>query len=253
MPTLPIVVPNAFLNQAGPIPLVQLDQDLGTMANTVNSMANGTVQIPMMAITTANVGVLTSTTAAFGSANVAGAITGTSFTGNVVITGGTAIVSGANVTTLNVSSIPALTGNAGVTITQGPASITVSGTAASALTNSLAGDVALNNTANYFDGPTANVTNSGTWFASGTVTVNDTGASADFDAKLWDGTTVIASCETQTNGATQKMSMSLSGVITNPAAAIRISVKDKTNTTGNIKFNLSGNSKDSTITAYRIG
>jgi hypothetical protein len=72
-------------------------------------------------------------------------------------------------------------------------------------------------------------------------------------AKLWDGTTVIASASfvslsTQTIGA-----ISLSGVITSPAGNLRISVRDSTTTNGHIKFNSSGNSKDSTITAVRIG
>src|SRR2546426_953355 len=37
------------------------------------------------------------------------------------------------------------------------------------ITNSLGADVALNNTANYFDGPSVAQGTSGTWFASGTV------------------------------------------------------------------------------------
>jgi hypothetical protein len=120
------------------------------------------------------------------------------------------------------------------------------------LTNSLSGDVNLNNTANYFDGPSVAQGTSGTWLVTGTVTVDDA-STAQFMAKLWDGTTVIASASfvslsTQTIGA-----ISLSGVITSPAGNLRISVRDSTTTNGHIKFNSSGNSKDSTITAVRIG
>jgi hypothetical protein len=122
----------------------------------------------------------------------------------------------------------------------------------SPITASLGADVALNNTANYFDGPSVAQGSAGTWFVSGTVTLNDTAGSADFDVKLWDGTTVISSAETQTGGASQKTAVSLSGFIASPAGNLRISVKDATSTSGNIKFNLSGNSKDSTITAIRI-
>ena len=118
------------------------------------------------------------------------------------------------------------------------------------ITNSLGADVALNNTSNYFDGPSVAQGTSGTWFASGTVTVLDASLAA-FEVKLWDGTTVIASAlisqAAGLNGA-----VSLSGFITSPAGNIRISVKDQTTTAGNIKFNASGNSKDSTITAIRI-
>jgi hypothetical protein len=122
----------------------------------------------------------------------------------------------------------------------------------SKITASLSGDVALNNTANYFDGPSVAQGTVGTWFASGTITVIDTAAGPDaFDVKLWDGTTVIASTRV---AASQNFAATatLSGVIASPAANIRISVKDATNTTGAIKFNLTGNSKDSTVSAYRI-
>lgn len=59
------------------------------------------------------------------------------------------------------------------------------------LSNSLGADVPLNNTANYFDGPSVAQGTSGTWFASGTVTCKDT-AGASFFAKLWDGASVLA-------------------------------------------------------------
>jgi hypothetical protein len=120
------------------------------------------------------------------------------------------------------------------------------------LTNSLGADVNLNNTANYFDGPSVAQGTSGTWFVSGTVTVNDA-STAVYLAKLWDGTTVIASTETVVLSTQTVGTISLSGVITSPAGNLRISVRDTTTTAGLIKFNLTGNSKDSTITAVRIG
>lgn len=120
----------------------------------------------------------------------------------------------------------------------------------SPITNSLSGDVALNNTANYFDGPSIAQGTSGTWWTDGTVTVTDTGAAVIF-AKLWDGTTVIASA-VMNCPANNSVSISLSGFLTTPAGNLRISVRDATNATGNIKFNTSGNSKDSTISAFRI-
>ncbi len=119
--------------------------------------------------------------------------------------------------------------------------------------NSLSGDVSLSNTANYFDGPSAAQGTTGTWYASGTVTCLDTASAAQFQGKLWDGTTVIDSAVISSNSALSPICMSLSGTISNPAANLRISVKDVTATSGLIKFNLSGNSLDSTITAVRIG
>lgn len=119
------------------------------------------------------------------------------------------------------------------------------------ITNSLGSDVLLNNTSIYKDGPSVAQGTAGTWFASGTVTLSSTGNDA-IAAKLWDGTTVIASGELATS-PNLSITMSLSGFIANPTGNIRISVKDPTSTAGTMSFNLSGNSKDSTVTAIRIG
>jgi myosin-crossreactive antigen len=118
-------------------------------------------------------------------------------------------------------------------------------------TASLGADVALNNTANYFDGPSVAQGTSGTWFVSGTVTVKDSSA-AEVIAKLWDGTTVIDSGGVYMTTGNGEGLIALSGVITSPAGNLRISCRDTVNTTGLIKYNQTGNSKDSTITAIRI-
>lgn len=120
------------------------------------------------------------------------------------------------------------------------------------ITNSLVANVLLNNTTAYFDGPSIAQGTVGTWFVSGTVTLIDTAGSAYFLAKLWDGTTVIASSEITTISATSQLTLSLSGGITNPAGNIRISVSDITSTSGKMLFNTSNNLKDCTISAYRI-
>ena len=124
---------------------------------------------------------------------------------------------------------------------------------ASTITNSLGADVALNNIANYFDGPSVAQGTVGTWDVSGTVTLSDTAGAAAFDCKLWDGTTVIASCRHIQNVANNPISVCLSGRLASPAGNLRISVIDISSTSGKIAFNLTGNSKDSTITAIRIG
>ena len=120
------------------------------------------------------------------------------------------------------------------------------------LTNSLGADVPLNNTANYFDGPTVAQGTDGVWFASGTVTVVDTASAAAFYAKLWDGVTVIASAANWAVGGAPGQ-ISLSGFISNPAGNIRISVRDVTTTHGFLWANATGNSKDCTLSAFRIG
>jgi hypothetical protein len=133
--------------------------------------------------------------------------------------------------------------------------ITTSGTCAvnlSALSNSLAAKVAMNNTAAYFDGPSVAQGTSGTWFASGTITALDAAGIAAVDCKLWDGTTIIASGRSTIVSVNQQTTISLSGFLVSPAANIKISCRDTTSTTGLIQFNNSGSSKDSTLTAIRI-
>ena len=107
----------------------------------------------------------------------------------------------------------------------------------------------MNNTSNYFDGPSVNQGVTGTWFASGTITLFS-GAGTNIQVKLWDGTTVIASCEVDFQSTA--VTAALSGFLASPAGNLRISARDPVRADTLIKFNVSGNSKDSTITAFRI-
>jgi hypothetical protein len=117
----------------------------------------------------------------------------------------------------------------------------------------LSGDVALNNTSTYFDGPSVAQGGTGTWWASGTVAIQSGTVGIDaIDCKLWDGTTIISSSRNDTPAANLYINTALSGFITSPAGNIRISCKDASQTTGTMHFNGSGNSKDSTISAHRI-
>lgn len=118
------------------------------------------------------------------------------------------------------------------------------------ITNSLGSDVAITVAGTYVTGPTVAQGTSGTWFASGSVTIADTTTAGNTDCKLWDGTTVISSSRMRQPISTG-ISMSLSGVITSPAGNIRISCTSNT-TTSTIVFNATGTSKDSTVTAVRI-
>lgn len=122
------------------------------------------------------------------------------------------------------------------------------------ITDSISGDVSLNNTSNYIDGPSVAQGSTGTWFAYGTVTLQDTTAGLNaFKVKLWDGTTVIDSTFAEVNGSTNNVVVvSLGGFLASPAGNLRISVNDQTTTAGKILANASGLSKDSTITAFRV-
>ncbi len=125
---------------------------------------------------------------------------------------------------------------------------------ATILTNSIAADVTCDNTGAYFTGPTVAQGTSGVWYASGTVTVKDTAGASVFDVRLWDGTTIIASCRGfQPNVAGAHVSISLSGTLSTPAGNIRISVNDASSVQGFIVASASGSGKDSTLTVFRIG
>ena len=151
----------------------------------------------------------------------------------------------ANITT-NTTNITALqTPNYGLVNGSGALGVSLS-----KITASLGADVLLNNVANFFDGPSVAQGTTGTWFASGTVTLTSTSAD-NFLCKLWDGTTVIASALTN-NVAAARITVSLSGFLASPAGNLRISCQDNSSTAGKILFNISGLSKDSTITAVRI-
>lgn len=121
----------------------------------------------------------------------------------------------------------------------------------STLTNSLGANVALNNTGLYFDGPSVAQGGTGTWFASGKVTFSAGGATS-FYAILTDGTTIIDSGAFTIAAAGYLGTISLSGYLASPANNIRIRVRDISRTDGNILFNQTGLSKDSTISVLRI-
>ena len=120
------------------------------------------------------------------------------------------------------------------------------------ITNSLSGNISLNNTANFFDGPSCAQGTAGTWLATGQVNLVDAGAGATFTIRLWDGATVIASARLNTSAANVDQTVSVSGIISAPAGNIRISCKDGSSVNGIIRFNATGDSKDSTLTVVRI-
>lgn len=124
----------------------------------------------------------------------------------------------------------------------------------SPITNSIVADVSCGATGNFAIGPTIAQGTAGTWFASGQVVANSTGGTGTaFAVKLWDGTTVIDSAYVdQTPGSNQAVQIALSGYITNPVGNIRISVASPNSNLAMVRANLSGASKDSTVTAIRI-
>lgn len=175
--------------------------------------------------------------------------------GNVQITGDTlkwwAASAAAVYTAVSLAGTQTITGNKTFSGTTTFSGSTV-GIALSTATNSLGADVEFTTNSAYIDGPSCAQGTSGIWFASGTITVRDDSTVSRTFAKLWDGTTVIASGKVYntTNGDSV---ISLSGYISSPAGNIRISAGQDSINTGRMCYNNSGAGKDCTLSVVRIG
>ena len=177
-------------------------------------------------------------------------LTITSSTGTLTISNGKTLTSS---NTLGLSGTDGSTLNIGTGGTLGTAAYTASSAyvpSATQITNSLSVDVALANTALYYDGPSVAQGSTGTWFCAGSVTVLAGTASALY-AKMWDGTTVASSTAVSLPVG-QAVDIALSGYVSAPTGNMRISVRNITATDNLIKANYSGNSKDSTISCFRV-
>lgn len=121
------------------------------------------------------------------------------------------------------------------------------------LTKATTANITSSSTSVYTDGPSVSQGTSGTWYAVGTLTIADSASSRQWMAKLWDGTTTIASAGSQAPG-TGPSSITLAGVISGPAGNLRMScIPFSPVATFAMQFNYSGNSNDCNITAIRIG
>ncbi len=124
--------------------------------------------------------------------------------------------------------------------------------AAGPIKNYLGGNVNVV-TGSFTDGPVVAQGATGTWFASGSIVLEDvTNAQNAFNVRLWDGTTVISSGTCNILSSAQQVQISLSGYLATPAGNLRISVEAANHNSAFMAFNLSGDSKDCGISAYRI-
>lgn len=119
---------------------------------------------------------------------------------------------------------------------------------ANTLVNSLGADVTL--AATYVDGPSVAQGTTGTWLATGAVSFSDSASASTVTCKLWDGTTVISSARASTAATSFLAEIHLSGVLSAPAANIKITCKASATT--KLLFNSSGESKDSTLTVVQL-
>jgi hypothetical protein len=108
-------------------------------------------------------------------------------------------------------------------------------------------------TGSFTDGPSVAQGSTGTWAVSGSVVIEDlTNAQNQFNVRLWDGTTIIASGVVNIISSYEVGMCHLSGYLATPAGNLRISVEAVNHNSAFMAFNLSGDSKDCNISAYRI-
>lgn len=149
-----------------------------------------------------------------------------------------------------------LTSQGGVWVSVAPAA----GGTLPSFSNSIGANIAISNGA-FTTGPTVAQGVVGTFLAMGTVTIKvpQTGLSTFLSIKLWDGVTVMASTGIEypvTLTGQNAISVSLSGVITNPAGNIRISAFDNIGGGGSgaaFLNSISSQGKDSTLVVVQIG
>lgn len=115
--------------------------------------------------------------------------------------------------------------------------------------DALSGNVNLNNTASYFDGPSMAQGTSGTWYVNGTITFQTLAATGvdNIRCKLWDGTTVISTTAGEAFAGDNMFTLSLSGLITSPAGNIKISCRDTTSTSGQLIASSDGATNNSSF------
>ncbi len=121
------------------------------------------------------------------------------------------------------------------------------------LTKSTTADVALTTTG-FFAGPAVSQGSSGTWLVIGSVSIsNGTVGNCTCYGQLYDTTTTVDAGVVSMSpgfGAT----MTLAGILASPAGNLQIRVASNVASASIvINFNVTGFSKDSTITAFRIG
>lgn len=174
-------------------------------------------------------------------------------------TGDVQITDGTDTTKVVAFEVSALTTATTRTITVPDANVTLGLGAATGVAQTFLGsDVNLNNTANYFNVvDTGSIGASGQkWLIRAAVCLTDTGASANFLVRIWDGSsTVYVESETTTAAAGHFALATVEAIVSLSAATtFHLSCKDPTNTTGVAKTTAGAGTanKATWITAIRL-
>ncbi|MCB8994768.1 MAG: hypothetical protein H6538_04090 [Bacteroidales bacterium] len=177
---------------------------------------------------------------------------------NSSVTSGKIIMSDGTNYIASTPTFPNSAGNVGNIITSNGTGGFTSGKLNS-VTSSFTSDVSITSANTYFNGPAVTLPE-GTWFISGTVTVQNTsGSSGEITAKLWDlGSIVVSSTESYVRSGNWVVSMTVSGVVTlSSSTTLYISVASQAGiNSGKIKaaaVNNSAGNNASMINAVRIG
>lgn len=95
----------------------------------------------------------------------------------------------------------------------------------------------------------------GVWVVLGGIVIGSSGGGDNFDGVLWDGTNFFASHRFTTTSVTggYVAAHNFMAIVTDPAAAVRYSVRCGSRTDNVIQYNASGFEKDSYLHAFRIG
>lgn len=228
---------NQFLgvNNAGTaLAFNTMSQDCTLATGVITCTKTNNVSFSALATTTPGTGVATALGVNVGTAGA-------------FVTNGGALGTPSSGTLTNATGLP----NAGLvnsSTTVAGATCTLGSTCGlTSATNSLGAPVNLTNVG-YTDGPSAANGTTGTWFASGTVTL--TGTTGDLIVcQLYDGTNLIASAN---QGIQNGGSLALSGIRTNPAGNIRIACENTTASRGTMASSNGITGNASTVTAFRI-
>lgn len=201
-----------------------------------------------------------------GPTGLAGSATTTGATGPTGPTGGAATLTGPTGPT-GAAGATGATGSQGVRGATGPTGLTgITGLtgptgadgsiSTTTLSNSISGDVTMPSASTYYDGPSVTLS-AGTWLLTGTVTMLLGASTPRYTAKLWDGTTVAASTDCDSNSASRSP-ISLSAVVTvstgTPTWKISVARVGGTAATAIKATTLSPTENNaSTLTAIKIG
>ena len=129
---------------------------------------------------------------------------------------------------------------------------------ATGATTFLTGNVALNNTANYFAGPnTGSIGASGqTWLLNGVACINNTAAAAQCLARIFDGTTAYVNAGSSVDAANREVAVPIGPLVVTltGATTFTLQARSPTNTSGNLLATSSsgGTNLATFITAVRL-